>query len=126
MTGKIVTAAVDIAAPPQRVSTALTDPDEIETYMFQIDRCLGWPGPHVGHGDTSSRRRIDACLADHHEAASVSANPSCWLTCSEAAGIGPALSVVVHRCLDAPTAIGPELDPQPTRAPTKEAGECGP
>ena len=48
MTGKVATAAVDIAATPQRVWTALTDPDEIETYMFGSRVETDWkPGSRI-------------------------------------------------------------------------------
>lgn len=48
MTGKVATAAVDIAATPQRVWTALTDPDEIEKYMFGSRVETDWkPGSSI-------------------------------------------------------------------------------
>ena len=34
MTGYVATAETEIEAPPERVCRALTDPDEIEQYMF--------------------------------------------------------------------------------------------
>jgi uncharacterized protein YndB with AHSA1/START domain len=34
MAGHIATAEIEIAAPPDRVWNALTDPDEVEKYMF--------------------------------------------------------------------------------------------
>src|SRR5689334_9363730 len=61
MTGKIATAAVDIAAAPQRVWKALTDPDEIETYMFGSRVETDWqPGsPIVWRGEYEGRRFED-------------------------------------------------------------------
>ncbi len=64
MTGHVATATVEIAAPPGRVWTALTDPDEIARYMFgsrvETDWAPGspitWNGeyegqPYQDHGE---------------------------------------------------------------------------
>jgi uncharacterized protein YndB with AHSA1/START domain len=53
MTGKVATATVDIDATPQRVWSALTDPDEIEKYMFGSRVDTDWkPGsPIVWRGE---------------------------------------------------------------------------
>lgn len=61
MTGKVATAAVDIAATPQRVWTALTDPDEIEKYMFGSRVKTDWkPGsPIVWKGEYEGRKYED-------------------------------------------------------------------
>jgi uncharacterized protein YndB with AHSA1/START domain len=61
MTGKIATAAVDIAATPQRVWTALTDADEVERYMFGSRVETDWkPGsPIVWKGEYEGRRYED-------------------------------------------------------------------
>jgi uncharacterized protein YndB with AHSA1/START domain len=61
MTGKVATAAVDIAATPQRVWTALTNPDEIEKYMFGSRVETDWkPGrPIVWKGEYEGRRYED-------------------------------------------------------------------
>jgi uncharacterized protein YndB with AHSA1/START domain len=61
MTGKVATAAVDIAAPPQRVWTALTNPDEIEKYMFGSRVETDWkPGsPIVWKGEYEGRQYED-------------------------------------------------------------------
>ena len=61
MTGKVATAAVDIAATPQRVWAALTDPDEIEKYMFGSRVETDWkPGsPIVWKGEYEGRQYKD-------------------------------------------------------------------
>ncbi len=61
MTGKVATAAVDIAATPQRVWTALTDADEVERYMFGTRVETDWkPGsPIVWKGEYEGRRYED-------------------------------------------------------------------
>ena len=61
MTGKVATAAVDIAATPQRVWVALTKPDEIEKYMFGSRVETDWkPGsPIVWKGEYEGRRYED-------------------------------------------------------------------
>ena len=61
MTGKVATAAVDIAATPQRVWTALTDADEVERYMFGSRVETDWkPGsPIVWKGEYEGRRYED-------------------------------------------------------------------
>jgi uncharacterized protein YndB with AHSA1/START domain len=54
MAGITATAEVDIAAPAQRVWTALTDPDQIEKYMFgsrvesnwQVGSPITWAGDY--------------------------------------------------------------------------------
>jgi uncharacterized protein YndB with AHSA1/START domain len=48
MTGLIATAEIDISAPPDRVWTALTDPDEITKYMFGTRVSTDWqPGSSI-------------------------------------------------------------------------------
>jgi uncharacterized protein YndB with AHSA1/START domain len=61
MTGKVATASVDIAAAPTRVWAALTDPDEIEKYMFGSRVETDWkPGsPIVWKGEYAGRRYAD-------------------------------------------------------------------
>ncbi len=61
MTGQIATAAVDIAATPQRVWAALTDADEVERYMFGSRVETDWkPGsPIVWKGEYEGRRYED-------------------------------------------------------------------
>lgn len=57
MTGKVAAAAVDIAATPQRVWAALTNPDEIEKYMFGARVETDWkPGsPIAWRGEYEGR-----------------------------------------------------------------------
>jgi uncharacterized protein YndB with AHSA1/START domain len=48
MTGFIASADIDISAPPQRVWTALTDPEEIAKYMFGTSVESTWrPGSSI-------------------------------------------------------------------------------
>jgi uncharacterized protein YndB with AHSA1/START domain len=48
MTGHIATAETDVQAPPSRVWKALTDPDEIEKYMFGSHVVTDWkPGGSI-------------------------------------------------------------------------------
>jgi uncharacterized protein YndB with AHSA1/START domain len=48
MTGHIATAETDVKAPPGRVWKALTDPDEIEKYMFGSHVVTDWqPGGSI-------------------------------------------------------------------------------
>jgi uncharacterized protein YndB with AHSA1/START domain len=48
MTGFIASADIDISAPPQRVWTALTDPEEIAKYMFGTSVESTWrPGSNI-------------------------------------------------------------------------------
>ena len=64
MTGRIATAEIDIAATPQDVWDALTDPKQIERYMFgsrvETDWVEGspiiWKGEYEG-GPTRTRVR---------------------------------------------------------------------
>jgi uncharacterized protein YndB with AHSA1/START domain len=53
MTGHVATAQIDIDAPPDRVWQALTDPDEVEKYMFGSRVDSDWqPGsPIVWKGE---------------------------------------------------------------------------
>jgi uncharacterized protein YndB with AHSA1/START domain len=53
MAGHVATAEIDIAAPPERVWTALTNPDDIEKYMFGSHVESDWqPGsPIVWKGE---------------------------------------------------------------------------
>ena len=56
MTGFVATAEVDVAAPPERVWTALTDPAEIATYMqgskvtttWEVGTPITWDGEYDG------------------------------------------------------------------------------
>jgi uncharacterized protein YndB with AHSA1/START domain len=56
MSGITATAEIDIAAPTQRVWTALTDPDQIEKYMFgsrvdsdwTVGSAITWSGDYEG------------------------------------------------------------------------------
>lgn len=48
MTGFLASADIDVSAPPQRVWTALTDPDEIAKYMFGASVESTWrPGSSI-------------------------------------------------------------------------------
>ncbi len=48
MTGFLASADIDISAPPQRVWTALTDPEEIAKYMFGTSVESTWrPGSNI-------------------------------------------------------------------------------
>jgi uncharacterized protein YndB with AHSA1/START domain len=48
MTGRVATAETEIEASPTRVWTALTDPDEIESYMFGARVVTDWqPGSSI-------------------------------------------------------------------------------
>ncbi len=61
MTGKVATATVDVAATPERVWTALTDPDEIEKYMFgsRVDTDWKPSSPIVWRGEYNGRQFED-------------------------------------------------------------------
>ena len=56
MTGKLATAEVDVAATPERVWSALTDPDQIKEYMFgsvvsttwEVGSPITWDGEYEG------------------------------------------------------------------------------
>src|SRR3954471_11333842 len=56
MTGYVATASTDIAAPPERVWTALTDPEQIAAYMqgsrvtttWEVGSPITWDGEHDG------------------------------------------------------------------------------
>lgn len=56
MTGITATAETDIGVPPERVWTALTDPDQIEKYMFgsrvttdwRVGSPITWAGEYEG------------------------------------------------------------------------------
>src|SRR3954447_26104862 len=56
MTGFVATAEVDVATPPERVWTALTDPGEIATYMqgskvttsWEVGTPITWDGEYDG------------------------------------------------------------------------------
>jgi uncharacterized protein YndB with AHSA1/START domain len=48
MPGIVATAEIDVAAPPERVWSALTDPDEIRQYMFGSQVETDWqPGSPI-------------------------------------------------------------------------------
>jgi uncharacterized protein YndB with AHSA1/START domain len=48
MTGIVATSEIDVAAPPDRVWSALTDPDEIKQYMFGTQVETDWvPGSPI-------------------------------------------------------------------------------
>ncbi len=57
MTGSVATAEVDIHASPQRVWAALTEPDQIATYMggskvettWEVGSPITWSGEYDGH-----------------------------------------------------------------------------
>ena len=57
----VVTAETEIEAPPKRVWTALTDPDEIEKYMFGSHVVTDWkPGsPIVWKGEYEGKKYED-------------------------------------------------------------------
>jgi uncharacterized protein YndB with AHSA1/START domain len=59
--GFVATAETEIEAPPKRVWTALTDPDEIEKYMFGSHVVTDWkPGsPIVWKGEYEGKKYED-------------------------------------------------------------------
>jgi uncharacterized protein YndB with AHSA1/START domain len=61
MTDHIATAEIEIDAPPKKVWTALTDPDEIEKYMFGSHVVTDWkPGsPIVWKGEYEGKKYED-------------------------------------------------------------------
>ena len=61
MAGFVATAETEIEAPPKRVWTALTDPDEIEKYMFGSHVVTDWkPGsPIVWKGEYEGKKYED-------------------------------------------------------------------
>ena len=61
MADHIATAETEIEAPPQEVWTALTDPDEIEKYMFGSRVITDWkPGsPIVWKGEYDGKKYED-------------------------------------------------------------------
>lgn len=56
MTGHVASAQVDVAAPPERVWAALTEPDRIATYMqgsrvtttWEVGSSITWDGEYDG------------------------------------------------------------------------------
>jgi uncharacterized protein YndB with AHSA1/START domain len=61
MTDHIATAEIDVAAAPERVWRALTDPAEIREYMFGAEVVTDWVvgGPIVWRGEYESRTYED-------------------------------------------------------------------
>ena len=61
MTGRVATAEAEIAAPPSKVWRALTDPDQIEKYMFGSRVETDWkPGSTiVWKGEYEGRKYED-------------------------------------------------------------------
>ena len=55
MTGYEATAHVDVAAPPERVWQALTDPDEVAQYMYGSRVSTDWrPGSAITWSGSST------------------------------------------------------------------------